>query len=423
MAGSVIQMALALLFATLLSFKTKGSKFFRGALYFPCLICGISVGFIFKFFFTHGFVLDTLLSWVGFNVETLPYWLRDESINNIVLVACSLWKYMGQNIVMFIGVIASVDPTLYEAAEIDGANSWHRFKDIILPSISTIVVLNLIISVSGALSAYYRLTGQQAALDRALELFRLIESRCTDAEGYLEAFTVDWKPESNEKLSENGVMADKTMNTLLHVFEGYAGLYQASRDPAVGQAMRRILGIYAGKVYSPALHRQLVFFDSHYRSIIDLYSYGHDIESSWLIDWGCALLGDAALTARIGAIDSDLARSVYQHAYRDHSLLNECERGVDDTTRVWWVQAEAVLGFVNEYEKSGGEAYAAAAADIWHYITDKLVDKRPGGEWFWSVDASGVPASRQPIVEPWKCPYHNGRMCMELIRRDPDVTV
>ena len=109
MAGSVVQMALALLFATILSFKCKGSKFFRGALYFPCLICGISVGFIFKFFFTHGFVLDTLLSWVGFNVDSLPFWLRDESINNIVLVACSIWKYIGQNIVMFIGAIASVD--------------------------------------------------------------------------------------------------------------------------------------------------------------------------------------------------------------------------------------------------------------------------------------------------------------------------
>lgn len=154
MVGSVVQMALALLFATILSFKVKGSKFFRGALYFPCLICGISVGFIFKFFFTHGFVLDTLLSWVGFEIDSLPYWLRDESINNIVLVACSVWKYIGQNIVMFIGAIASVDPTLYEAAEIDGANAWHRFKDIILPSISTIVVLNLIISVSGALSAF-----------------------------------------------------------------------------------------------------------------------------------------------------------------------------------------------------------------------------------------------------------------------------
>lgn len=162
MAGSVVQMALALLFATILSFKVKGSKFFRGALYFPCLICGISVGFIFKFFFTHGFVLDTLLSWVGFNIDTLPYWLRDESINNIVLVACSVWKYMGQNMVMFIGAIASVDSTLYEAADIDGANAWHRFKDIILPSIRTIVVLNLIISISGALSAFeapYVITG------------------------------------------------------------------------------------------------------------------------------------------------------------------------------------------------------------------------------------------------------------------------
>ena len=162
MVGSCVQMALALLFATILSFKVRGGKFFRGALYFPCLICGISVGFIFKFFFTHGFVLDTLLSWVGFNVDNLPYWLRDESINNIVLVACSIWKYIGQNIVMFIGAIASVDSTLYEAADIDGANAWHKFKDIILPSIRTIVVLNLIISVSGALSAFempYVVTG------------------------------------------------------------------------------------------------------------------------------------------------------------------------------------------------------------------------------------------------------------------------
>ena len=161
----------------------------------------------------------------------------------------------------------------------------------------------------------------------------------------------------------------------------------------------RILDIYATRVYSPALHRQLVFFDRHYQSIIDLYSYGHDIESSWLIDWGCALLGDEALTARIAAIDSDLARSVYRHAYRGSSLLNECERGVDDTTRVWWVQAEAVLGFVNEYEKSGGQEYAAAAAQIWHYITDKLADKRPGGEWFWSVDESGQPPAHRGTVE------------------------
>ena len=273
-----------------------------------------------------------------------------------------------------------------------------------------------------ALSAYYRLTGNVQALALAGELFNVIEDHCTDAGGYLEAFTVDWKPESNEKLSENGVLATRTMNTLLHVFEGYSGLYQAAPGEKVKAALLRILDIYASKVYSPDLHRQLVFFDHEYNSLIDLYSYGHDIESSWLIDWGTGLLGDAALAKSIGAIDSDLAANVYKTAYTKHSLANECERGKVDTTRVWWVQAEAVLGFVNEFAKSGDAKYAAAAADIYHFICDKMTDHRPGGEWFWQTDENGEP-SHKPIVEPWKCPYHNGRMCLELMRRDPDVQV
>ncbi len=152
MVGSVFQISLALLFATILSFKVRGSKFFRGALYFPCLICGIAVGFIFKFFLNPGFVLDTLLGWIG--ITNTPNWLENQAINNIVLVCCSLWKYIGQNIVLFIGAIASVDPTLYEAADLDGANAWQRFKSIIVPSIRTIVVLNLILSISGALSVF-----------------------------------------------------------------------------------------------------------------------------------------------------------------------------------------------------------------------------------------------------------------------------
>ena len=141
--GSFVQIAIALLFASILSFPTKGGKFFRGALYFPSLIGGIAVGFIFKFFFTHGFVLDNL-----------PFWLKDKSINNWVLAATSIWRYMGQNMVLFIGAIASVDTTQYEAAAIDGANAWQRFRYIILPSIKTIVTLNLILAVSGALSAF-----------------------------------------------------------------------------------------------------------------------------------------------------------------------------------------------------------------------------------------------------------------------------
>lgn len=154
MVASFVQLGLALLFATLLSFKTTGGSFFKGAMFFPFLVCGIAVGYIFKFFFTHGFVLDSILCALGFKLESLPYWLNDSRVNNASLAASSIWRYMGQNMVLFIGAIQSVDPQLYEAAQLDGANRWHQFRYIILPSIRTIVVLNLILSISGSLSAF-----------------------------------------------------------------------------------------------------------------------------------------------------------------------------------------------------------------------------------------------------------------------------
>lgn len=154
MGASFVQLALALYFATILSFKVKGGSFFKGAMFFPFLVCGIAVGYIFQFFFTRGYVLDTLLSWVGFKKESLPYWLQNTKINNISLASTSVWRYMGQNMVLFIGAIMSVDKELYEAAELDGANKWHEFKYIILPGIKTIIVLNLILSITGSLSAF-----------------------------------------------------------------------------------------------------------------------------------------------------------------------------------------------------------------------------------------------------------------------------
>ncbi|MBQ3915141.1 MAG: sugar ABC transporter permease, partial [Ruminococcus sp.] len=128
----------------------------------PCLVGGIAVGFIFKFFFTHGFILDSILGAVGFDMDSLPSWLKDTRINNWVLVATSVWRYMGQNMVLFIGALASVDSTMYEAADIDGANAWHKFRYITFPSIKTIIILNLILAVSGSLSAFempYVITG------------------------------------------------------------------------------------------------------------------------------------------------------------------------------------------------------------------------------------------------------------------------
>lgn len=154
MAGSVIQIALALYLATIFTSKLRGENVFKGLIFFPYLVNGIAIGFIFKFFFTRGFVFDTVLQWCGFQLDNLPYWLRDQRINNWSLVGTSVWRYLGQNMVLFIGAMMSVDTDLLEASQLDGANKWQQFWYIILPSIRTIVTLNIILSITGALSAF-----------------------------------------------------------------------------------------------------------------------------------------------------------------------------------------------------------------------------------------------------------------------------
>ena len=154
MVGAILQLFLALYLATILSFKVKGGNLFKGLMFFPYLINGIAIGFIFKFFYTRGFVFDTVLTWCGFDPANLPYWLKDQAVNNWALVGTSVWRYLGQAMVLFVGAIMSVDAGMYEAAELDGANKFQIFRYIILPSIKTIVTLNVILSITGSLSAF-----------------------------------------------------------------------------------------------------------------------------------------------------------------------------------------------------------------------------------------------------------------------------
>ena len=269
-----------------------------------------------------------------------------------------------------------------------------------------------------ALSSYYDASKDQEALKLAYDLYHVIEDKCRDEVGYLEAFDRTFQPVDNDKLSENGVIAEKTMNTLLHVFEAYTELYRVTRDEKVAARLRWILDTFAEKVYNPKLHRQEVFFDKHMNSILDLHSYGHDIETAWLIDRGVEILGDTTYMEKMHPITEDLTAEIYKTAFDGHSLHNECEKGVVNTTRIWWVQAETVIGFLNGYERHPEKKeYLEAAKSEWDYIKERIWDKRAGSEWFAEVDQEGNPTSRKPIVEPWKCPYHNGRMCMEVIRR------
>lgn len=269
-----------------------------------------------------------------------------------------------------------------------------------------------------ALSSYYNASGDEEALRTAMELFNIIEARCMDEVGYKEAFDREFCEIENDKLSENGVIAQKTMNTLLHVFEAYTELYRVSGDGKVKERLEWILDTIADKIYNPVLHRQEVFFDREMNSILDLHSYGHDIETAWLIRRGTDVLGEKAYEDKMLPIILDLTSQVYKTAFDGQSFANECEKGVVDETRVWWVQAEAVVGFLNGYQLAPEHTeYLEAAKEEWNYIKEHLIDRREGSEWFWDVDKDGEPVSRKPIVEPWKCPYHNGRMCMEVIRR------
>lgn len=268
-----------------------------------------------------------------------------------------------------------------------------------------------------ALSSYYAASNDSSALDFAMSLFEKIETIGTDSYGYLESFNRKWELEDNDKLSENGLLADKTMNTLLHVLEAYTELYRVNKDERVKKALIKILDAFRNQVFNEETHRLEVFFDEKMNTISDLYSYGHDIEASWLLDRAATVLADEKIKAATNAYTNELVAEVYKEALSDGAMNNECFKGVVDTTRVWWVQAEAMVGFYNCYEKTGITEYKDITEKLWNYIKEHIIDKRQGSEWFWDLDKDNNPVSRKPIVEPWKCPYHNGRMCMEIIRR------
>ena len=274
-----------------------------------------------------------------------------------------------------------------------------------------------------ALASYYDASCDQEALKMAFELFELIESKCRDEVGYLEAFDEEFHVIDNEKLSENGVIAEKTMNTLLHVFEAYTELYRVSKKEKVKKCLEDILKTFADKVFNPKLRRQEVFFDKNLNTILNLHSYGHDIETAWLIDRGVEILGNLEERSKINEITQILTEEIFDVAFDGRSLANESENGIVNEDRIWWVQAETVVGFLNGFLKTPEQIkYLTAATSTWEFIKEYVLDKREGSEWFWKVNKEGVPEPSKPIVEPWKCPYHNGRMCIEVIRRIENVS-
>lgn len=268
-----------------------------------------------------------------------------------------------------------------------------------------------------ALSEYYRATKNEEALQYAMKLFQLMETVGFDKENnaYKEEFDREWNELPNEKLSENGVMASITTNTHLHVLEAYTNLYKASPIPEVKERLTNLVEIFYEKIYDKDTKFLHVFFDKKWNSLLNLKSFGHDIEASWLIDDAIKALG--LENEKYVRMVIDIAYNIANTAIlEDGSLANEQHEEEVDDTRVWWVQAEAVVGFQNAYERTKDEAFLNIMNDVWKYIKNHIVDKRDGGEWFWSIEPDGKPTERA-VGEPWKTPYHNSRFCLEMMER------
>ena len=267
------------------------------------------------------------------------------------------------------------------------------------------------------LSSYYDASKDPQALRLAMELFQRIERFMRDDRGYLETFARDFTPVEDTKLSPRGLDAARTMNSLLHLMEGYTELYRVSRYEEVGARLREMLDILNDHVYNPEKHRLECFFDLDYNSLKDEHSFGHDIEASWLVDRTLEILDDPAYTKKIRPLLEDIFACSMKEGFTGSWLMEGCFEGKVDSGAGWWSQGELIVALINAWQKDPGHTeYLEQAGAVWNYIKENLIDSAHGGEWRPAGPKDGVICTRA-LVSEWKCPYHNGRMCFEVIRR------
>ncbi|HOT90747.1 MAG TPA: AGE family epimerase/isomerase [Anaerolineae bacterium] len=271
-----------------------------------------------------------------------------------------------------------------------------------------------------ALAEYYSATGEQGALDQAIALFRLMEEHSHDPQygGYFEAYTRDWCLESDLRLSDVDMNEMKSMNTHLHVMEAYTNLLRVWDNTALRLRQVENVDIMMHRIISPTTFHTLLFFDEAWNPRSDRISYGHDIETNWLLVESAEVLGDEQRLKEAKAIAVKMAQAVYDEGLDvEGGLVNEGDPGgVIDADFEWWPQAEAAVGFLNAYQIAGQSHFLEAALRSWDFIERYFID-RQHGEWFRHVSKDYVVDTSAAKVSFWKCPYHNSRACMELIER------
>jgi mannobiose 2-epimerase len=271
-----------------------------------------------------------------------------------------------------------------------------------------------------ALAEYSRASDDNGAIALALRLVEQIELHGhNDARGgYFETCERDWTLATDQRLSEVDMDEKRSMNTHLHLLEAYATLLRRHEDARVRLRLRELIEIFLDRIIDPISQHSILFFDEEWKPRSKKISFGHDIETSWLLCEAAEILGDEALLERVREIAIQMAEAVYAQGFdRDGGLLYEADStGIIDSDKHWWPQAEAVVGLINAYQISGERTFLEAAERCWKFIEKFIVDHEHG-EWFWLVTKEGVPDAGQDKVGPWKCPYHNSRACFEVMER------
>ena len=299
------------------------------------------------------------------------------------------------------------------------------------------------------MSEYARATGDREALECALQLYSCIEEHALDHQynGYIEAMTRDWQPIADMRLSELDANFPKSQNTHLHIIEPYANLYRCLSElraaescdyvPVIGSvlpvnvtvpqetinsveaSLRNIINIFTDKILNPETHHLDLFFEMDWtRGAGHLESYGHDIECSWLMHEAALVLGDRDVLDKVEPIVRIVAQASAKGLRPDGSMIHEAnlDTGHVDDDLHWWVQAENVVGWFNLYQYFHDEDALDKAVRCWQYIKDQLIDYEHG-EWHWSRHTDGTLNTVDDKAGFWKCPYHNSRMCLEIIER------
>ncbi|MEA5461091.1 AGE family epimerase/isomerase [Arcicella sp. LKC2W] len=268
------------------------------------------------------------------------------------------------------------------------------------------------------LSEYYKITQNNDALDWAIELFEIIEKNSLDTiyGGYLEALAENWQPIQDLKLSEKDANEKKSMNTHLHILEAYSNLKSVYENEHLNNSLEQILNVFLKHIINAKTGHQALFFDDDWSIKSDIISYGHDIEASWLLYEAAERISNEQIIKKVHELAIKMTDSVQIGLSQDGGLAYESEGEHHDADKHWWVQAEAMVGYLNTYQLSKNDKYLKQSIKSWEFIKKFLITS--SGEWFWATQGTeNIPMPNQDKAGFWKCPYHNARACMEVIER------